>query len=158
TSSVSVKIVNGGVFGPVINFPTNPYDNLPVVALNMVLLDTGKILMWDGGPNCLGGQSPTLWDPVAGTFTPVPLTQSNLRDLFCPAQTVLADGRVLIAGGHDCTSSSYIGAAIANVFDPATNQWTFLPDMAYRRWYPTATTLPDGRALVTSGTDVNNSS
>ena len=25
--------------------------------------------------------------------------------------------------------------------------------MAYRRWYPTATTLPDGRAFVTAGSD-----
>ena len=121
----------------------------------MVLLDNGKILMWDGGPDCLGAQSPTVWDPAAGTFTPVPLeTQPELRDIFCSAQTVLADGRVLVAGGHDCIGPA-IGTAVANVFDPATNQWTFGPDMAYRRWYPTATTLPDGRALVTAGSANN---
>lgn len=152
TSSVTVRIVNGGLFSSVINFPTNPYDGSPLVAVNMVLLDTGKILMWDGGPDCIGALSPTVWDPVAGTFTPVPLeTQPELRDIFCSAQTVLPDGRVLVVGGHDCTSTTFIGTAIANVFDPATNQWAFLPNMNDRRWYPTATTLPDGRALVTAG-------
>ncbi|MBI3466478.1 MAG: DUF1929 domain-containing protein, partial [Planctomycetes bacterium] len=42
---------------------------------------------------------------------------------------------------------------MANVFDPATGQWAILPDMEYRRWYPTATTLADGRALVIAGSD-----
>jgi hypothetical protein len=155
-SSVSVTIVNGGVFGSVINTPANPVNGVPVVPMNMVLLDNGKILFWDGGPDCLGAVSPTVWDPVAGTFTAVPLeNQTEVRDLFCSGQTVLADGRVLVAGGHDCTSTTFIGTAIANVFDPATNQWTFLPDMHDRRWYPTVTTLPDGRALVTAGSAQN---
>jgi hypothetical protein len=156
TSTVTVKVVNGGVFGSVINTPANPVTGDPVVPMNMVLLDNGKILFWDGGPNCLGAVSPTIWDPVANTFTAVPLeNQTEVRDIFCSGQTVLADGRVLVAGGHDCTSPTYIGTAIANVFDPATNTWSFLPDMADRRWYPTATTLPDGRALVTAGSAKN---
>ena len=68
-STITVQIVNGGVFGPVINTPANPVNGVPVVPMNMVLLDNGKILFWDGGPNCLGAISPTVWDPVAGTFT-----------------------------------------------------------------------------------------
>jgi hypothetical protein len=156
TSSVTIQTANLGQFSSVINMPVNPNDNVAVVAMNMVLLDNGKILMWDGGPACIGALSPTVWDPVAGTFTFVPLeTQPEVRDIFCSGQTVLADGRVLVAGGHDCTSPTYIGTAIANIFDPATNQWTFLPDMHDRRWYPTATTLPDGRALVTAGSALN---
>ncbi|QEH32282.1 Chitodextrinase precursor [Aquisphaera giovannonii] len=156
TSSISIQVVNGGQFGSVINMPVDPYDNTAIVPMNVVLLDNGKILMWDGGPDCLGGQSPTVWDPAAGTFTFVPeVTQAEVRDLFCSAQTVLADGRVLVAGGHDCTSTTYIGTAIANVFDPATGTWTYLPDMHDRRWYPTATTLPNGSALVTAGSANN---
>jgi hypothetical protein len=30
--------------------------------------------------------------------------------------------------------------------------------MAYRRWYPSVTTLPNGQALVTAGSDVNTTS
>ena len=47
---------------------------------------------------------------------------------------------------------------MASIFDPATEQWTVLPDMEFRRWYPTATVLPDGRALLTAGSDVSFSS
>src|SRR5262249_25718322 len=44
----------------------------PLVAINMILLDTGKILMWSG-QQCIGGTSATIWDPATSTFTPVPL-------------------------------------------------------------------------------------
>src|SRR6185312_625117 len=50
--------------------------------------------------------------------------------------------------GYD---SATLGAANANIFDPVTESWSPVSNMAYRRWYPTATTLPDGRVLVTSG-------
>ncbi|HEY7310523.1 MAG TPA: Ig-like domain-containing protein [Gemmataceae bacterium] len=156
TSSVTIQTVNGGLFGPVINMPDNPVTGDPVVPMNMVLLDNGKILFWDGGPSCLGAVSPTVWDPVTNTFTAVPLeNQTEVRDIFCSDQTVLANGDVVVVGGHDCTSPTYIGTAIVNEFDPATNTWKFLPDMNDRRWYPNALTLPDNRVLVTAGSAKN---
>src|SRR5262249_44703872 len=69
STSVSVTASNAtdpsviGQFGSVINMPTNPVTGTPIVAMNMVLLDNGKILLWDGGPDCLGAVSPTVWDP-----------------------------------------------------------------------------------------------
>src|SRR5439155_19007819 len=85
-------------------------------------------LLWDRGPDCLGAISDFVWDPNTNTFTAVNLEdQTEVRDLFCSDQTVLANGDVLVAGGHDCTSTTYIGTAIANLFDPSTNTWTFLP-------------------------------
>jgi chitodextrinase len=128
--------------------------NWPLVAINMVLLDNGKILMWDGGPLCIGAESTCVWDPATGIFTPAPIPNpDDAIDTFCSGMTVLADGRVLVVGGHECNDPNYVGQAHAYVFDPATLQWTFLPDMQFRRYYPTATTLPDGRVLVTSGSD-----
>jgi hypothetical protein len=40
---------------------------------------------------------------------------------------------------------------VGRIFDPATDQWTSTPDMTYGRWYPTLTTLPDGRILTLAG-------
>ncbi len=37
------------------------------------------------------------------------------------------------------------------IFDPPASSWTRGRDMARARWYPTATSLPDGRVLVVSG-------
>jgi lipopolysaccharide export system protein LptA len=157
TSSITVQIVNGGVFGPVINMPDNPVTGDPVVPVNMVLLDDGSILFWDGGPDCLGAISPTMWNPETGDFTAVPLElQQEVRDIFCSDMTVLANGDVVVAGGHDCTSTTYIGTNIANIFNPSTGKWTFSPNMSDRRWYPNALTLPDGRVLVTAGAATSN--
>ena len=44
-------------------------------------------------------------------------------------------------------------AADADIFDPRTNSWVDAAEMKYARWYPTNTTLPDGRVLVMGGTD-----
>jgi hypothetical protein len=158
TSAVATVTVNNLANDPAQVGQWSSVMNWPLVAINMVLLDNGKVLMWDGGPDCIGSITDYLWDPSSNTFTSVNLaTQPEFRDIFCSGQSVLADGRVLVVGGHECVDPNYTGSAIANVFDPATNQWTFLPDMSSRRWYPTATTLSDGRVLVTAGSVHNNS-
>src|SRR5689334_23145760 len=91
---------------------------------------------------------PHIWDPVSNTFT---TTASSAYPIFCAGHTTLADGRVLIAGGH---VADFVGFPHAVIYDPATNGFTSLPDMNAARWYPTVTTLPNGDALVVSG-DIN---
>jgi hypothetical protein len=44
-----------------------------------------------------------------------------------------------------------VGLPNAYTFNPLNNIWTRLPDMNNGRWYPTATTLPNGDVLVISG-------
>jgi hypothetical protein len=123
---------------------SQPFD-LGVVAVNMVLLHTSKILVYGG---VLGsGSSARVLDPATGNITTTPNT---FTDLFCSGHAALGDGRILVVGGFD-GANNIPGAADANIFDPATQHWTSVPKMAYRRWYPTATALPDGRVLVTSG-------
>ena len=120
-----------------------PFD-VGIVAVNMVMLHTGKVLMFSGA---FSGQSfvERLWDPATGAIT---LVANPFYNLFCSAATQLADGRVLVAGGYDPAS---LGARNANIFDPITEMWSAVPNMAFRRWYPGVTALPDGRALITSG-------
>jgi hypothetical protein len=93
-------------------------------------------------------------------------------DLFCADQRLLKDGRVLAAGGTiwkndpvDLTPYTDPGqpaaggpAGTAELFgnDAARtfsgSGWTLHAAMNKGRWYPTATTLSDGRVLVTGGT------
>jgi hypothetical protein len=61
--------------------------------------------------------------------------------------TVLADGRLLVAGGYG--AADYI--AIAELYDPVTPGWRATGPMATPRAYSTGTLLPDGRVLVAGG-------
>ena len=116
-----------------------------IVAVHLTLLHTGRLLLW-GGENH-GGSTAMVWDPVTFSSRPVPNLSSNL---FCAGHVRLADGRILVAGGND-SDNNILGSADTNIFDPIAESWIPAPKMAARRWYPTTTTLPDGRVLVTSG-------
>ena len=70
------------------------------------------------------------------------------------AAAVLPDGKVLVAGGqlsvrHASTLKT------AELYDPATNAWTALPDMAHERSFTTACVLPSGRVAVVGGYGVD---
>ena len=77
----------------------------------------GKLLIFDSATN--SGTNPRVWDPVARTFTQVPY--NDTANLFCAGHTPLADGRILVVGGH---VDAYVGLKNATIFDPATNTWT----------------------------------
>jgi hypothetical protein len=91
------------------------------------------------------GDNSNLWDPATDALTPLPKAGYNI---FCAGHSFLADGRLLVAGGH---ADLHIGLPQASIFDPFSSTWTRLPDMNDKRWYPSSTTLPSGDALVVSG-------
>jgi N-acetylneuraminic acid mutarotase len=63
------------------------------------------------------------------------------------AATLLLDGRVLVTGGGG--SSGPLSSA--ELYDRATNSWSFTGSMNVARAFHTATLLPDGRVLVAGG-------
>ena len=114
----------------------------PIVAVHANLLFTGEVLAWDGQTF---GNDARLWNPTTGVFTSVP---NNFTNIFCAGHCQLADGKLLVAGGH---IGAHVGLQDTNLFNPATHTWAKGAPMAVGRWYPTTTMLPDGRILVTSG-------
>jgi Domain of unknown function (DUF1929)./Glyoxal oxidase N-terminus. len=118
-----------------------------IKAKHMILMHTGKVLVWNGG-SVVG-----VWDPSTGLVKLTPLFTKNLH---CAGQTTLADGRLLVVGGTDSDSAiKNAGINMVALFDPSTNTWTVGAPMHKPRWYPTATALSDGRVLVTSGRDAD---
>jgi hypothetical protein len=138
SAPVTVMVDNSGTLAVMGSWST-PVQT-PAVAVNLILLPNNKLLFYQDGA------SPVVWDYLSQTFTSIATTQ----DIFCSGHAMLADGRVLVVGGYGGSGSS-IGLNTAEIFDPSKNAWTSVPKMSYKRWYPTATTLSDGRVLVTAG-------
>ena len=88
--------------------------------------------------------SERIWDPATESFQATP---SGLN-LFCSGHVLLPDGRLFVTGGHVLP---YAGIRNTTLLNPLTGSWAAGPQMARGRWYPTATTLPDGRVLIVSG-------
>jgi len=61
--------------------------------------------------------------------------------------TLLANGKVLVAGGYTPTGP----AASAELYDPASSTWSPAASMTTARYLHAATTLRDGRVLVIGG-------
>ena len=95
------------------------------------------------------------WNPLAALtdYSQLLNFPTDNSDIFCAGHSVLADGRILVTGGTEVARGDFHGLDHVNIFDPATRTWRKPrpPNMTYPRWYPTNTTLPDGRVLVTAG-------
>jgi hypothetical protein len=137
---------------------------LPINPIHEALLHNGKILIVTGSGNCLpsvagcpqgppygpaNGSGAILVDPTNGNITAFTLSW----DMFCNGMLVLPDGRAFIDGGTIGYTPGFTGIQKASIFDPATNTFTDVQNMAHGRWYPTVLTLGDGRVMTFSGMD-----
>ena len=121
---------------------------MPINPVHIALMHNGKVLIVSGSGNVATETHYTagIFDPSTGTVT----TQPIAWDMFCNGMIVLPDGRPFVMGGT-LQYDPFHGEPRTSVFDPATGTFADLQNMAHGRWYPTATTLGDGRILVFSG-------
>jgi Tol biopolymer transport system component len=132
-------------------------------------LRDGRVLI-TGGYNCAKAGEDGVWasaelyDPTTGTFS---RTGSMRTPREFHTATLLADGRVLIAGGYTANRpptgslvklASYplaeSAASVlksAEIYDPATGTFSRTGPMSTFRDHHTATLLNDGRVLVVGG-------
>jgi galactose oxidase len=121
-----------------------------IVPLHIHLLPTGKVLAWGKFETDGTMGMPRLWDPASGPPTTARMIPVDTM-LFCSGHAFMADGRLMVSGGHKKDDR---GLDVTNIFDPATESWVAgLPKMAQGRWYPTVTTLADGRMITIAGRD-----
>ncbi|KFI08209.1 galactose oxidase precursor [Massilia sp. BSC265] len=127
------------------------------------MLHTGKVLFWSYDPASYYVVSQSnrgvayLWDPATHTGQSI----APPENIWCGGQTILADGRVYVAGGNlrypdphaPSGTTGWQGAFTSYTFNPANNRWVAQPNMSVGRWYPTTTKLVDNRVVITSGFD-----
>jgi hypothetical protein len=109
-----------------------------------VTLGDGRVLV-AGGDHGYGGDTAELFDPVTETWS---LTgrMSAWRTGF--SLTLLADGRVLAAGGSD---DNLQGEETCEIYDPTTERWSPTGRLRLGRFYHTATLLNSGEILAAGG-------
>jgi hypothetical protein len=121
-------------------------------------LDSGEILFaggvgYDEAGNMVGLASYELYDPRDSSFVP----GAGLAPLerIAHSATKLADGRVVLLGGHDMAGNVL---ASGDVFEPGARgaldgEFARIAGMSTPRLYHIAVRLLDGRIFVAGGTD-----
>jgi hypothetical protein len=129
-------------------------DGAGIFGHTATLLSNGKVLLaggfvnsvWDyGGSTSDNGAG--LYDSVTGVFSTTGNMTANRGD---HTATLLANGKVLIAGGADQDPTG-TGLASAELYDPRTGTFTQTGSMAVGRLLHTATLLQNGKVLIVGG-------
>jgi N-acetylneuraminic acid mutarotase len=134
------------------NSATGTWQNTVSMNANRVwhastLLPNGQVLV-DGGYNgTTVVSSAELYNPAADSWS------YTTNSMNCPriyhTSTLLPNGFVLIAGGEPAVASNYTNSA--ELYNPATGEWSYTGSMNTARALHTATLLPSGYVLVTGG-------
>jgi N-acetylneuraminic acid mutarotase len=106
-----------------------------------VRLADGRVLVLQPGAR----PDAELYHPRTGRWT-VTHGMTTFRSGY--SETLLPNGRVLVAGGRD---AEYFPTASAELYDPRTGRWSATGSMFHARAGHTATLLPNGLVLVAGG-------
>jgi N-acetylneuraminic acid mutarotase len=143
-------------------FVPDPRDPGPRSLHTATLLNDGRVLIAGGDAGIPDFSGTTIGTPIAATQSVI-LASAELYDVttntfalvgsmstprFEHSATLLNDGRVLVAGGSNSSSTAL---ATTEIYDPATRSWTAGPSLMTARALHTATLLSDGRVLVAGG-------
>lgn len=133
-------------------------ESWPVIAVHANLLPNGKVLAWDATPDDTDDDPHTtdnyttrvsLWDPITNIH--IPTNNDTNADLFCAGSAQLWDGRLLFSGGDSGRNGLNAPLPNTNIYDPITNTWSSVANMAAPRWYASVAALANGEMLTYAG-------
>jgi hypothetical protein len=138
----------------------SPVADWPLVGIHAVLTPDGRVLSY--GTTTTGARSGyyvyDIWDPQLGLDSSSHTTLPNTTevDIFCNAQLLLPNGNIEMWGG-DVVDLENGRATLqpnddSNLFNPLDNSLARTAKMFRKRWYATATMLPNGEVYIQGGT------
>ena len=148
-SSVEVYDPGTGTFTEIVG-----EDGAGIFGHTATLLPNGMVLLaggfvnsvWDYGTSASYNEA-SLYDSATGVFSG---TGNMNASRGGHTATLLANGKVLIAGGADQDLTG-TGLASAELYDPSAGTFTQTGSMAVGRFLHTATQLQDGKVLIVGG-------
>jgi uncharacterized protein (TIGR03437 family) len=119
----------------------------PIIQHTSTLLTDGRVLVVGGSDNNGALRSAELYDPATGNWT---ATGSLITPRFNHTATLLPNGKVLVASGSRSLGAcpELPGTELAELYDPATGQWSAASSQNTPRALYSATLLPSGKVLV----------
>lgn len=103
------------------------------------------VSLLDGRVLVITSSNSQWFDPATGMFSQA---VELLTRRSGASAALLPDGRVLLSGGQDLSSTALTSA---DIWDPTTDSWSPTGSMATARYSASATVLADGRVLVAGG-------
>ena len=142
TGAVDIYSASGGTWSAGPALPGGRY------ALTATTLADGRVLVAGGDDGSLAPgsalSSVEIYTSGSGWVAGEPMKSVRLDH----AAVLLADGRVLVAGGIDANGTAL---NTAEIYDPTTGHWTLTGPMPTPRAGFTMTVLPDGRVVAAGG-------
>ena len=137
----------------------SPVAPWPLVGLHAVLTADGRVLSYGTKTNGIqtGYYVYDLWDPQLGLGLDAHTTLPNTTavDLFCNAQQLLPSGDIEMYGGDILRVpqdfSSNLPTDDTNLFRGADDSLIRTGKMNRKRWYASATVLPNGEVYIQGG-------
>jgi hypothetical protein len=114
------------------------------------LLTSGEVLLSGTSPVCsVTSTGAELYDPAADGFTATTGALQKTRNYH--TANLLADGRVFVVGGDECTVGG--DTPFGELYDPTTGTFAFTSGaLTYHpREFNAATLMPNGKVLVSGG-------
>ena len=148
-SSVEIYDPTAGTFTEIVGD-----DGAGIFGHTATLLPNGNVLLaggfvnsvWDYGDS-VSSNGAGLYDSATGAFSG---TGNMTASRGAHTATLLATGKVLIAGGSDGDLTG-TGLTTAELYDPNAGTFTATGSMSVGRFLHTATKLQDGRVLIVGG-------
>ncbi len=130
------------------------YGHTATLLQNGMVLTAGGYVnsIWDYGGS-ISSNGSGLYDSATGVFSASGNMTANRGQ---HTATLLANGKVLIAGGSS-TDPTGPGLASAEVYDPASSTFTPTASMSAARYMHTATLLNNGKVLIVGGAETSTS-
>jgi len=126
--------------------------NTPRNEHTAVLLANGQVLVAGGTTNCTSEcivtASAEIFNPATNSWT---ATGNMTTPRLGQTMTLIGGGMVLVTGGCTSVGCEFGAPQGAEVYNPATGQWTATAPMVLNRTGATAAVLTNGQVLVAGG-------